>query len=89
MLNDEWLFVSAAEILAVPCNSRANVKILEKYKSFFGRLVMKYKKGNTFARYVFRMNGIIENCIVKEIVPCQYNRALLRDVQIELIRSIF
>lgn len=44
MSNDEWLFVSAAEILDVPRNSRANVKILEKYKSFFGRLVMKYKK---------------------------------------------
>lgn len=73
MSNDEWLFVSAAKILDVPCNSRANVKILEKYKSFFGRLVMKYKKGNTFARYVFRMNGIIENCIVKEILSCQYN----------------
>ena len=44
MSNDEWLFVSTAEILDVPCNSRANVKILEKYKSFFGRLVIKYKK---------------------------------------------
>ena len=44
MSNDEWLFVSTAEILDVPCHSRANVKILEKYKSFFGRLVIKYKK---------------------------------------------
>lgn len=56
MSNDVWLFVSTAEILEVPCNSGANVMILEKYKSFFGRLIMKYKKGNTFARYVFRIN---------------------------------
>ena len=70
MSNDEWLLISAAGILDVPCNSGAKVKILGKYKSLFGRLVMKYKKGNTFARDVFRMNGIIENCSVKEILSC-------------------
>lgn len=58
MSNDVWLFVSTAEILEVPCNSGANVKILEKYKSFFGRLIMKYKKGNTFARYVFKIKAL-------------------------------
>ena len=84
MSNDEWLFVSAAEILDVHCNSRANVKILEKYKSFFGRPVMKYIKGNTFARYVFRMNGIIENCIVKKILLANIMEKSLR-VMIELI----
>ena len=42
------------------------MNILEKYKSFFGRLVMKYKKGSTFVKHVFRMNGIIENCIIKK-----------------------
>jgi len=73
MSYDEWIFVSAAEIVDVPAGSRAKVKILERFVPLFGRLVTKYKKGNTYARYVFRMKGIIENCTVKEILPCQYS----------------
>lgn len=70
---DEWLFISAAEILDVPFNSRAKVKIIKRFKSLFGRLIIKYKKGNTYARYVFKLKGIIDKCSVKEILPCQYN----------------
>lgn len=73
MSSDEWLFVSAAEIMDVPADSRAKVKIVERFMPLFGRLVMRYKKGRTYARYVFRMKGIIENCTIKEILPCQYN----------------
>ena len=70
---DEWLFISAAEIVEVPLNSRAKVKILEKYQPFFGRLVIRYRKGNTFARYVFKMANLIDECSIKEILSCQYN----------------
>ena len=70
---DEWLFISAAEIVDVPIDSRAEVKIIEKFTPLFGRLVMRYKKGNTYARYVFRMGKVIESCTVKEILPCQYS----------------
>ncbi|KHD13991.1 GIY-YIG nuclease family protein [Clostridium butyricum] len=70
---DEWLFISAAEIVNIPAGSRAEVKIIEKYVSLFGKLIIKYKKGNTYARYVFKMENVIENCVVKEILPCQYN----------------
>ncbi|MCB6568556.1 GIY-YIG nuclease family protein [Eubacterium limosum] len=73
MSYDEWLFISAAEIIDVPEASRAKVRIIEKYKPLFGRLVIRYYKGNTYARYVFRMDKIIDNCTVKEILPCQYN----------------
>ena len=73
MSYDEWLFISAAEIVDVPVGSRAKVKIIKRLVPLFGRLVMKYKKGNTYARYVFRMNNVIENCTVKEILPCQYS----------------
>ena len=55
MGSDEWMMVSAAEIIDVPKNSRANVKILNQYKAYFGRLIIKYKKGNTHSRYVFRL----------------------------------
>lgn len=73
MSYDEWLFISAAEIIDIPEASRAKVRIIEKYKPLFGRLVIRYYKGNTYARYVFRMDKIIDNCTVKEILPCQYN----------------
>lgn len=73
MSYDEWLFISASEIVDVPVGSRAKVKIIKRLVPLFGRLVMKYKKGNTYARYVFRMKNVIENCTVKEILPCQYS----------------
>ena len=53
--------------------SRAKVKIINKFQPFFGRLIMKYKKGNTYARYVFQIKKLLENCLVKEILPCPYN----------------
>ena len=71
--SDEWLFISAAKIVEIPPNSRAKVEILQKYAPLFGRLVMKYKKGNTYARYVFKMEYLIDYCVVKEILPCPYN----------------
>ena len=70
---DEWLFISAAEVVDVPPCNRATVKIIKKYSPLFGRLVIKYKKGNTYARYVFKLEKIINSCTVKEILPCQYN----------------
>ena len=73
MSYDEWLFISAAEIVDVPVGSRAKVKIIKRLVPLFGRLVMKYKKGNTYARYVFRMKKVIGNCTIKEILPCQYS----------------
>lgn len=71
--DDEWLFVSAAEILSIPEDDYAVVKILEKFKPLFGRLIIRYKKGNTYARYVFNLKNILNNSLVKEILPCQYN----------------
>ena len=70
---DEWLFISAAEIMDVLPNSRATVQILERFKPYFGRLVIKYQKGNTYARYVFKLNSILNNCKLKEILPCVYS----------------
>ena len=69
---DEWMMVSAAEIIDVPKNSRADVKVLNQYKAYFGRLIIKYKKGNTYSRYVFRLKNLIEECEVKEILPTTY-----------------
>ena len=69
---DEWLFISAAEIIEVPAGERAVVKILDRFEPLFGRLVIRYNKGNTFARWNFRMQPICEKAVVKEILPGLY-----------------
>lgn len=70
---DEWLFVSAAIILSVPTNRRADVEILEEYKSLFGRLIMKFHKGNTMGRYIFNLSFLKDEEEIIEILPCIYN----------------
>lgn len=70
---DEWLFVSAATILSVPKNRRADVEILEEYKSLFGRLIMKFHKGNTMGRYAFNLSYLNDEEEIIEILPCIYN----------------
>lgn len=73
MPNNEWLLISAAIVLDVPKNTRAKVKILKEYSALFGRLIIRYKKGNTFSLYVFRMDYLIDDIVVKEILPCLYS----------------
>lgn len=70
--DNEWLFTSAAEIKEVPENTFAKVKIIDKHKPLFGRLVIELIKGNTFARYTFNLSKYIKNSDVKEILPSIY-----------------
>lgn len=70
---DEWLFISAAEIIEVPKNARAKVKVLKRFEPFYGRLIVKYNKGQTFSRYVFSLKNCIEELVVKEVLPCIYS----------------
>lgn len=71
--SDEWLFVSAAKITDVPFGQRAHYEILEKYRPFFGRLIIRYKKGQTYGRYVFKLRNRLSDITVKEILPDLYN----------------
>lgn len=73
MSHDEWLFVSAATILAVPVDSWAEVEVLNKYQPYFGRLIIKCTKGNTFSRYVFNLERYLDQALVKEILPSLYS----------------
>lgn len=74
MPNDnEWLLISAAEIQDVPSNSRAVCRILDEYKPYFGRLIIKYTKGNAFGRWVFNYDKIATKAVVKELLPCCYS----------------
>ena len=91
---DEWLLISAAKIIDIPANSRANVEILERYKALFGRLIIKYHKGNTYQRYVFKLKNVIDNCIVSQILPCMFDGEDFNgydNVHIEytLLKSVF
>lgn len=63
------VFISAAEIIDVPVASRATVKIIDKFRLLFGRLVIKYYKENKRGRYVFLMSKITGQCTVREILP--------------------
>ncbi len=73
MNNDEWLFISAAKITDVPQNQKAECDILEKYKPYFGRLIIRCKKGQSYGRYTFRLRNRISDITVKEILPDIYN----------------
>lgn len=73
MSEDEWLLISAAEIIDTPTNDWATVQVLEKYIPLFGRLIIKCKKGNTFSRYVFNLSKYLDLAMVKEVLPCLYS----------------
>lgn len=74
---DEWLFVSAAEILKMPEygseDGYAAVRILERYVPLFGRLVINLHKGNKFALYVFNLDKFLGEAMVKEVLPALYS----------------
>lgn len=71
--DDEWLFISAAKIIDTPPDSFATVAVIEKYAPLFGRLIVRCKKGNTYARYTFNLSKFLEQTTVKEILPCLYS----------------
>ncbi|MGN1113256.1 MAG: GIY-YIG nuclease family protein [Acutalibacteraceae bacterium] len=73
MADDDWLLISAAEIIDVPASEWATTKVLERFAPLFGRLIIKCRKGNTFSRYVFNLGKYIEQATVKEILPCIYS----------------
>ena len=41
MSEDEWLLISAAQIIDTPTDDWATVQVLEKYIPLFGRLIIK------------------------------------------------
>ncbi|MFP5453277.1 hypothetical protein [Parvimonas sp. G1604] len=55
MLEDEWLLISVAQIIDTPANDWADAQALDRFVPLFGRLIIKYKKGNTFSRYIFNL----------------------------------
>ena len=73
LTGDEWLFISAGKIVEVPKNACAEVTIFDKYKPYFGRLIIKLKKGNTFARYTFNLSTFLNKCTVLKILPSLYD----------------
>ncbi len=70
---DEWLLISVAKIVDTPLDAWAEVEVLKRFSAFFGRLIIKCKKGNKFSRYVFNLGNYLEQATVKEILPCIYS----------------
>lgn len=71
--HDEWLFISAALIKDIPENSRADVEPIERYKPFFGRIIVCHKRSSPFGSYIFNIEKRLPTIIVKEILPCMYS----------------
>lgn len=69
---DRYLFITAGKVLKVAPNTSAEVEILEKYKPFFGRLVIEVDK-NTPYGYCFNLNTYINEAEVIEVLSKKYN----------------
>ncbi len=72
--NDKWLLVTIGKITKIPqkpdhCEFE---EYKEKYIGLYGRLIIRCKKGNTFARYCFNLSTFLDNCEVLEILPKRY-----------------
>lgn len=70
---NDWLFASAAKVLAVPKGRQADVEILTEYAPLFGRLIINLYKGNKFSRYTFNLSKYLDDATVKEILPVMYS----------------
>lgn len=75
---DEWLLISVAKITNVPEVGRAEGSITDRFKPFFGRLIICLEKGQTFGRYAFWMSKYIHKAEVFEVLPTIYSGETFR-----------
>lgn len=73
MSSEEWLFVSAAEIVEITSSALVRVNVLSRFVPLFGRLIIKCKRDTTRGAYSFNLNTYLGRAIVKEILPCLYS----------------
>lgn len=58
---EHWLFTTAGVIKSIPANpGPCDYQEISELACFKGRLVLKIDKGNTYSRYVFKLNNFIE-----------------------------
>ena len=72
--NNRFLFVTAGKITDVPLNDTCKYEPITKYDGLIGRLIIEINKGNTYARYVFRLSKFINEAKVIEILPKEYEQ---------------
>lgn len=73
--DDKWLLVSAGRVTSIPDADNIGTcghDELPEYSSLIGRLIIHYHKGNTYSRYIFSAENMIENIEVAEILPNIY-----------------
>lgn len=68
---DKWLLVSVGRITSLPDDiaSTCDHEELPQFQALLGRLIVRYHKGNTFSRYIFNANPLINELEVSEILP--------------------
>ena len=76
---DRYLFITAGLITHVPETAGAcEYRKLHEFDGYIGRLIISTKKGNTFFRYVFRLDNYLEK---REIEVAEILRAELRPIE--------
>ena len=70
--NKDWLLITAGEITSIQKDGWAEYTVNKKFQPLFGRLIItvENKKGQYYTR---KASSILENCIVKEILPTIYS----------------
>lgn len=77
--NDRWLLVTVGRILDVPeitidnpSGGHCDYEIIDKYRPLFGKLIVKLRKGDTYARYVFNLSKYLDTSYIEQILPSKY-----------------
>ena len=76
---DRYLFITAGIITSVPDSvGVCQYKRLREFDGYVGRLIISTKKGNTFSRYVFRLDNYLEK---REIEVAEILSAELKPIE--------
>lgn len=76
---DRYLFITAGRITSVPeTPSPCGYAVFHEFDDYIGRLVIRTHKGNTYARYVFKMDRYLDK---RKIEVSEILRAELKPVE--------
>ena len=73
--DNKWLLVSAGRITSIPDSDHIGTcghEEIKEYQGLIGRLIIRYQKGNTYSRYIFNMQPLIDKIEVSEILSDIY-----------------
>ena len=72
--NKRWLLVTAGRITSFAEYNTCGHEEDPRFSGLIGRLIVEIDKGNTYARYCFRLTKFIDDIKVIEILPNDYQK---------------